>query len=90
MPLRHGPRNFHVPLPEDVYARLKEQAAADRISATTIARRAIEEWLRQRRRVTLHEAIAAYASQQAGATDLDPDLERASLELWRGSKRARQ
>jgi hypothetical protein len=49
-----------------------------------VARYAIESWLRQQRKAAIHEAIAAYAAKVAGTLDdLDPDLEAASLELWR-------
>ena len=74
-------KNFHLPLPEDVYQALREEAAALRKPATVVAREAIEDWLRERRRTAVREAIAAYASRHAGTVaDLDPSLERASLE----------
>ena len=59
--------------------------------ATVVAREAIEMWLEQRRRRTLvREAIAAYAVEHAGSpADLDPTLERASLELLRPRKSRR-
>ena len=83
-------KNFHLPLPEDVYAALREEAAALKRPATVIAREAIEAWLRQRRRAAVRESIAAYAANHAGTTaDLDPALEAASLELWR-PKRGRR
>ena len=51
--------------------------------ATVIAREAIEARLRERRRASARASIAAYATKHAGAaTDLDPDLEGASLDLW--------
>ena len=66
-------RNFHVPLPENVYDALGEEAAALGRPATVIAREAIEAWLRERRRASVHEAIAAYAAKHAGTTaDLAP------------------
>ena len=93
-------RNFHLPLPEDVYQALRDEAGVLRRPATAVAREAIEDWLRERRRAAVREAIAAYASRQAGtADDLDPSLERASLDLWseavkashgRGTSRPRQ
>jgi len=74
-------RNFHLPLPEALYRRLRSQAAAARQPATVVARHAIEAWLGQRRRAAIHEAIAAYAVKAAGTLDdLDPALEAASLE----------
>ncbi len=74
-------RNFHIPLPEDLYKRLKEEAHRAKQPATVLARRAIELLLEQRRKAELHEAIAAYAAQHAGTTsDLDEELETASVE----------
>ena len=74
-------RNFHLPLPEALYRRLRRQAAAAGQPATVVARHAIEAWLRERRRAAIHEAIAAYAARAADTLDdLDPALEAASLE----------
>ena len=85
-------RNFHLPLPEKLYRRLRSQAAAAGQPATVVARRAIEAWLGQRRRAAIHEAIAAYAAKAAGTLDdLDPALEAASLEhLAAEERRARR
>jgi predicted transcriptional regulator len=74
-------RNFHVPLPEDLYGRLREEAGRTRKPATVLARYAIEDWLEQREKAELREAIAAYAAQRAGTEhDLNEDLEQASIE----------
>jgi hypothetical protein len=45
-------KNFHLPLPENVYAALRAEAAALKRPATVIAREAIEAWLRERRRAS--------------------------------------
>ena len=75
--------NFHLPLPEPVYRRLRNAAEQTNQPATTLARYAIESWLRQRRKTMVREAIAAYAAEVGGGRDdLDKDLEAASLELW--------
>ncbi len=74
-------RNFHVPLSEDLYRRLREEADRSRQPATALARHAIDNWLKQERKAALHSAIATYAVRHAGtALDLDEDLEAASLE----------
>ncbi len=84
-------RNFHIPLPEDVYRLLRDEAASANRPATVLARHAIETWLRQRRKAALREAIAAYAAAHAGSeADLEPALEAASLELWRNPRRGRR
>ena len=72
-----------LPLPEPVYRRLRDAAEQTKQPATTLARYAIESWLRQRRKTMVREAIAAYAADVGGSRDdLDRDLEAASLELW--------
>ena len=85
-------RNFHLPLPEELYRRLRSEARAAKQPATVVARHAIDAWLRQRRRTAIHEAIAAYAAKAAGTLDdLDPALEAASLEhLAAEERRARR
>lgn len=74
-------KNFHLPLPEQTYLRLRAEAERTRVPATTLAREAVDEWLRQQSRKTRLEAIAAYASEMAGTPfDLDADLESAGIE----------
>ena len=69
-------KNFHVPLPADLYSKLRALAEQHRRPATELAREAIAAWLEQRRREALHQAIAEYAEQCAGTeADLDPSLE---------------
>jgi hypothetical protein len=84
-------KNFHLPLPEPTYRRLRDAAERTHQSATTLARHAIEAWLRQHRRSVVREEIARYAVQVAGSRDdLDEDLEAASLEALQEPKRARK
>lgn len=84
-------RNFHVPLPEPLYRRLRDTAARVNQPATVVARYAIESWLRQQRKAAVREAIAAYAVEAAGSRDdLDPELEAASLKRWRGRRTRRR
>ena len=84
-------RNFHLPLPEPTYRRLRDAAERANQPATVVARYAIETWLREQRKAALHEAIAAYAAKMAGTrADLDPELEAASLELWASPKKSRR
>lgn len=73
--------NFHVPLPELVYQRLKSVAKQRHKPATQLARQALEQWLEQQERLAVHEEIALYAATIAGtADDLDESFEAASLE----------
>jgi predicted transcriptional regulator len=83
-------KNFHLPLPEDTYQALREAAVAVKRPATVVAREAIEEWLRERQKAVLREAIAAYAVEHAGTVaDLDPALEGAGVEALRPRRRRR-
>ncbi len=74
-------KNFHLPLPEQTYADLRAEAERTGLPATTLAREAVDWWLRQQRRKTRNEAIAAYAAEMAGTgLDLDAGLESAAIE----------
>jgi hypothetical protein len=74
-------RNFHLPLPEPTYAKLRAESERTQVPATTLAREAIDAWLRYQARKARHDAISAYAAEMAGtAMDLDRDLEAAGIE----------
>ena len=74
-------KNFHLPLPEQMYTLLRAEAERAQVPATTVAREAIESWLRHQARRTRHDAIAAYAAEMAGtALDIDRDLESAGVD----------
>ena len=74
-------KNFHLPLPEQTYMGLRAEAERTGVPATTLAREAVDWWLRQQVRKTRHEAIAAYAKEMAGTRhDLDADLESAAVD----------
>jgi len=74
-------KNFHLPLPEQTYSQLRAEAERAQVPATTLAREAIDWWLRQQLRKARHDAIAAYAAEMAGTDlDLDSDLESAGIE----------
>ncbi len=76
-------KNLHVPLPESLYKRLRSEAKRVRRPATVLAREAIDSWLAEQRRASIHEAISAYAREVGGTRDdLDPDLEAAGIEHW--------
>jgi len=75
-------RNFHLPLPDQIYDDLKSEAGRSRMPATSMARHAIQAWLAARKKIARKVAIAAYAAEMAGTEfDLDRALERATLEL---------
>ena len=74
-------KNFHLPLPEQTYTRLRAEAERAQVPATALAREAIEAWLRQQLRKARHDRIAAYAAEMAGTgLDLDAELEAAGVE----------
>lgn len=73
-------KNFHLPLPEQTYMGLRAEAERTGVPATTLAREAVDSWLRQQSRKARHDAIAAYATETAGThLDLDADLESAAI-----------
>jgi predicted DNA-binding protein len=79
--MRRAGHNFHVPLPDELYKRLREEAERSDQPATVLARDAIETWLRDREKLALHDAIAEYATRHGGtAVDIDEELEEASVE----------
>lgn len=82
-------KNFHVPLPDETYDRIRVAAGRSEVPATVLAREAIDHWVRQQPRKARHDAIAAYAAETAGTSlDLDTDLEAAGIEyLTRARKR---
>ena len=84
-------KNFHLPLPDQTYSRLRAEAERTQVPATALARDAIDFWLRQQLRNARHQAIAAYAEDVAGSElDLDPVLESAGIEhLVRTGKQPR-
>lgn len=74
-------KNFHVPLPEELYLRLRDAAHRQQKPATQLAKQAVEYWLQEQEKLALHEEIAEYAAELAGTVaDLDEALEAATLE----------
>jgi hypothetical protein len=74
-------KNFHLPLPEETYVHLRAEAERMQVPATTLAREAVDAWLRQQRRKARHAAIEVYAAEMAGTNlDLDSDLESVAIE----------
>ncbi len=74
-------KNLHVPLPQPLYLRLHAEAKRAHRPATVLAREAIDLWLAEQYRASLHDAISSYARKAAGTSDdLDVDLEAASVE----------
>lgn len=69
-------------MPEETYSRLRTESERTKVPATTLAREAVEWWLREQLRKVRQKAIAAYAEEMAGTRlDLDPELEKAGIEL---------
>jgi hypothetical protein len=74
-------KNFHLPLPEQTYDELRSEAERAQLPATTIAREAISDWLKARKRIERRKAVMEYATAMAGTRfDLDPALESAGIE----------
>ena len=84
-------RNFHLPLPELTYTLLRAEAERAQLPATTLAREAIDAWLKDQTRKARHDAIAGYAAAMAGTElDLDRELESAGIEHLVRTGRARK
>jgi hypothetical protein len=73
--------NFHIPLPQELHEMLRAESEASGEPATNLAREALSDWLKRRKRERRHAEIAAFAAEHAGTSfDLDPDLEAAGIE----------
>jgi len=84
-------KNFHLPLPDHTYAGLRAESERTGVPATTLARDAVDWWLRRQYRKARYEAIAAYAAEIAGThLDLDADLESAGIEHLLNTGKARR
>ena len=82
-------KNFHLPLPEHIYTSLRAEAERTGVPATTLAREAVDWWLRQRIRNARHDAIASYAAEMAGThLDIDAALESAGIEHLVNTRKA--
>ena len=74
-------QNFHLPLPSETYAELRQAAEDLGRPATQVARAILESWLKDRKKRSLHKDISSYAQANAGSSsDLDLDFEAASIE----------
>jgi hypothetical protein len=73
--------NFHLPLSQELHEMLRAEAEASGEPATNLARAALAEWLKSRKKERRHAEIAAFATKNAGTDfDLDWDLEAAGIE----------
>jgi hypothetical protein len=73
-------KNFHLPLPEELYNELRVAAREADQPATRFAQELMRSGLDEWRRVRRRQQIATYARQIAGSSeDLDPALERAGI-----------
>ena len=77
-------RNFHLPLPDELYQALRLEAQRRRRPATALVREVLEQCLKRLHEEALHAEIAAYAAKHAAtSTDLDSELEAAGVETLR-------
>lgn len=68
-------------LPDETYQHLRTVAMRSNVPATALAREAINLWLRQQFRKARHDAMAAFAAENAGtALDFDAELEATGVE----------
>lgn len=59
--MKPATHNFHIPLPDDLHARLRKEAERRGVPATEIARDAIRAALSKEEREALEAAIESYA-----------------------------
>lgn len=68
-------RNLRVPLPESIYAGLREESKRRRCPATEVAREAISLWLKAMDKAAIRRDLAGWIRDFAGTEhDLDPVL----------------
>jgi len=69
-------KKLSLPLPEEMHKALFAEARRAGVPATRLARSAIEDWLRRRKRDRRREEIRRFAVEHADSEyDLDPVLE---------------
>ena len=74
-------RNLHVPLPQGLYDRLRQESERTGQPGTALVREAVDVWLSERERTVIRDEVARYAREVAGSMDdLDTELEAASLD----------
>ena len=74
-------KNFHLPLPASLYARLRQAAARAGTPATGLAREAIEAWLKDEHRRQQRQELSDFVEVHAGTDwDCDPEWEAAGVE----------
>lgn len=74
-------RNFHLPLPDELYQTVRTESKRRKRPATELVREVLEEWQKRLRAEMLHAEIADYAVKHAGTdADLDTGLEAAGIE----------
>jgi predicted DNA-binding protein len=80
--------NFHVPLPMDVYSRLRSEAERQNKPATQLVKQAVECWLEEQEKLALHKEIARYAEGTAGTCDdLDEQMEAEAVVCMNNSEK---
>lgn len=73
---------MNLSLPESTHAAVFRKAKRRRVPATRLVRSVLSDWLAAQARERAAEAIRRFAETRGGsATDLDPALETAGLEL---------
>jgi len=75
-------RNFHVPLPDELYNLLHYEAKKSNLPATELVRNAIVSMLKERERNYIDQSLTEYALKYGGTEfDLSKDMECASIEF---------
>ncbi len=76
-------RNFHLPLPADLYQELSAAAQGEGEPTTVLARRAIRFFLELRRKREVGRQVREFALKYAGTdVDFDSEWEEEGLRVW--------
>jgi len=75
-------RNLHVPMTSELHGELRRLSAQIGRPTTSVAREAIEVYLRHLQKQAIDRAIQEYAQEVAGTCDdLDAELEAAGVDF---------
>ena len=81
---------IHVPLPRELYLWLKQEAERSKQPATVIAREALEQLQKARKKAEREEALRLFIAENAGTEwDYDPVIGEAGLETISASSKKR-
>ncbi len=77
-------KKLSLPIPDEMHRELFDESRRTGVPATKLARSALEEWLRRRRRERRQEEVHQFAIEHAGTDyDLDTQIESVAADELR-------